>query len=106
MTRKTLCLFAGCLLAALVVSPFRAGARDDSMQSKLIGKWINQNETKGPAVINITAADAATGPLKRKKFPPSRGAAGKEIHTVRRGRSPPTAPPKGQCEPVRLPRRA
>ena len=82
MTRKTLCLIAGCLLATSVVGPFRAGARDDSMQSKLIGKWINQNETKGPAVINITAVDAATGQLKGKYSPPSGAAAGKEFDIV------------------------
>ena len=82
MTRKTLCLIAGCLLATSVVGPFRAGARDDSMQSKLIGKWINQNETKGPAVINITAVDAATGQLKGKYSLPSGAAAGKEFDIV------------------------
>jgi len=83
MTRKTLCLFAGCLLAALVIGPFRAGgARDDSMQSKLIGKWTNQNESKGPAVINITTVDAATGQLKGKYSPPSGAAAGKEFDIV------------------------
>src|SRR5437868_5004712 len=82
MTRKTLCLFAGCLLAALVIGPFRAGARDDSMQRKLIGKWTNQNEAKGPAVINIMAVDAATGQLKGKYSPPSGAAAGKEFDIV------------------------
>src|SRR5438270_31917 len=60
MTRKILCLFAGCMLAALVIGPFRAGARDDSTPSKLIGKWTNQNETKGPAIINVTALSLLT----------------------------------------------
>jgi hypothetical protein len=49
------------------------------MQSVLIGKWTNQNEKKGPAVINITAVDAATGQLKGKYSPPSGSSAAEEF---------------------------
>jgi hypothetical protein len=79
MTKRMLCLFAGCFLAAWFMSPSLTDARDTSTESGLIGKWTNQNETKGPATINITAVDSATGQLKGKYSPPLGAAAGKEF---------------------------
>ena len=82
MTKMMFCLFAGCFLAAWVMSPPLTAARDTSKEGGLIGKWTNQNETKGPATINITAIDSATGQLKGKYSPPSGAAAGKEFDIV------------------------
>lgn len=82
MTRKTLSLLASCCLIIGVFSSLRIDAQDASLPSKLIGKWTNQNETKGPATINITAVDSGTGQLRGKYSPPSGAAAGKEFDIV------------------------
>src|SRR5437016_9605114 len=79
---KTLSFIAGCIVAAWVMTPSLAGVRDTTIQNKLIGKWTNQNETKGPAVINIMSIDSATGQLRGKYSPPSGAAAGKEFDVV------------------------
>ena len=75
-------MLAFCCLVIGVCSSLRGDAQDASMQSKLIGKWTNQNETKGPATIRITAVDSVTGQLKGKYSPPSGAAAGKEFDIV------------------------
>lgn len=72
---------AACFVIA-VCNSLRSEAQDASMQSTLIGKWTNQNETKGPAIINITSVDSATGQLKGKYSPPSGAAAGKEFDVI------------------------
>ena len=82
MTKRMFYLFGSCLLAAWAMSPPITDARDTSKESGLIGKWTNQNETKGRAIINITAVDSATGQLKGKYSPPSGAAAGKEFDIV------------------------
>ena len=82
MTKRTLSMLAFCCLIIGVCSSSRIDAQDASLQRKLIGKWTNQNETKGPAVINITAVDSATGQLKGKYSPPSGAAAGKEFDII------------------------
>ena len=82
MIKTKLWMLASSCLIIGVCSSSRIGAQDASMPSKLIGKWTNQNETKGPATINITAVDSATGQLKGKYSPPSGAAAGKEFDIV------------------------
>ena len=82
MTKRRLSMLASCCLIIGVCSSAPINAQDASMRSKLIGKWTNQNETKGPAVINITAVDSATGQLKGKYSPPSGAAAGKEFDII------------------------
>src|SRR6266566_2396338 len=82
MTKRRLSMLASCCLIIGVCSSAPINAQDASMRSKLIGKWTNQNETKGPAVINITAVDSATGQLRGKYSPPSGAAAGKKFDVV------------------------
>jgi hypothetical protein len=82
MTLKTLWMLASCCLFIGVCSSSRIDAQDALVQSKIIGKWTNRNETKGPATINITSVDSATGQLKGKYSPPSGAAAGKEFDIV------------------------
>jgi hypothetical protein len=82
MTKRTLWILASCSLIIGVCSSSHIDAQDASMQSKFIGKWTNQNETKGPATINITAVDSATGQLRGKYSPPSGAAADKEFDIV------------------------
>jgi len=82
MTKKTISMLAGCCLVLGVWSSSRTWAQEASVQRKLIGKWTNQNETKGPATINITSIDSGTGQLKGKYSPPSGGAAGNEFDIV------------------------
>ena len=82
MTKRTLWMLVSCCLIIGVCSSSRIDAQDASMQSKLIGKWTNQNETKGPATISITAVDSATGQLKGKYSAPSGAASGKEFDIV------------------------
>ena len=79
--RTILMVVAACFVIA-VCSSLRSDAEDTSMQSRLIGKWTNQNETKGPAIINITSVDSATGQLKGKYSPPAGAAAGKEFDVI------------------------
>src|SRR5207244_10715154 len=82
MIRRTLLVLAACSLMIGICDSSRSHAQKALPQSKLIGKWTNQNETKGPAIINITAVDSATGQLKGKYSPPSGAAAGKEYDIV------------------------
>ncbi len=82
MIKRTLLMLASCILLIGVCDSSRSHAQDALPQSKLIGKWINQNETKGPAIMNITSVDSATGQLKGKYSPPSGAAAGKEYDIV------------------------
>ena len=82
MTKRTVWMLASCFLIIGVCSSASVDAQDASMQSKLIGKWTNQNETKGPATINITAIDSTTGQLKGKYSPPSGAAARKEFDII------------------------
>lgn len=79
--RTLLIILAPCIFIALCASQ-RGDAQDVSTQNKLIGKWTNQNETKGPAIINITSIDSATGQLNGKYYPPSGAAAGNEFDLV------------------------
>ena len=79
--RIILMVVAACFVIAMCGS-LRSDAQDASMQSKLVGKWTNQNETKGPAIINITSVDSATGQLTGKYSPPSGAAAGKEFDVI------------------------
>ncbi len=82
MIRRTLLMLSACILLIGMCDSSRSRAQDASLQNKLIGRWTNQNETKGPATINITAVDSATGQLKGKYSPPSGAAAGKEFDIV------------------------
>ena len=82
MTKRTLWMLVSCCLIIGVCSSSRIDAQDASTQSKLIGKWTNQNETKGPATISITWVDSATGQLKGKYSAPSGAASGKEFDIV------------------------
>ncbi len=82
MIRKTLFVLAACFLLIGICDSSRSHAQNALPQSKLIGKWTNQNETKGPAIINITAVDSAKGQLRGKYSPPSGAAAGKEYDIV------------------------
>jgi hypothetical protein len=79
--RIVLMVVAACFVIA-VFSSMRIDAEDASVQSKLIGEWTNQNETKGPAIIKIASVDSATGQLKGKYAPPSGAAAGKEFDVI------------------------
>jgi hypothetical protein len=79
MKQRTLLII---LISCLVVAAFGAQcseAQDAVSYTNLIGRWTNQNDTKGPAIINITSIDSATGQLKGKYYPPSGAAAGKEF---------------------------
>jgi hypothetical protein len=51
-------------------------------QAKLIGKWANQNQAKGAAILNITSIDSQTGQIRGKYIPPSGAAGGKEFDVV------------------------
>ncbi len=82
MIKRTLFVVAACLLLIGLCDSSRSRAQDALAQTKLIGKWTNQNETKGPAIINITSVDPATGQLKGKYSPPSGAAAAKEFEIV------------------------
>jgi len=82
MKKTKLLLFGFCLVAISVASSSRADAQDVSIQGRLVGKWINQSETKGPATITITSIDSVTGQLKGKYVPPAGLAAGKEFDVV------------------------
>ena len=82
MTKRALWMLASCCLVIGICSSSRIAAQDASTAVKLIGKWTNQNETKGPATIKITAVDSATGQLKGKYSPPSGPASGKEFDIV------------------------
>ena len=82
MIRRTLLMLSAYILLIGMCDSSRSRAQDASLQNKLIGRWTNQNETKGPATINITAVDSATGQLKGKYSPPSGAAAGKEFDIV------------------------
>ena len=82
MKTKTLTIFSVAFLGLCLASPSRINGYDNSLQSKLIGKWTNQNEAKGPAVINITSIDSETGQLNGKYLPPSGAAAGREFDIV------------------------
>ena len=82
MKQRALLIILGSCFAIAACASQRSDAQDVSSQSKLIGKWTNENETKGPAVINITSIDSATGQLKGKYYPPSGAAAGKEFDLV------------------------
>ena len=62
MIRKTLLVLAACFLLIGICDSSRSHAQNALLQSKLIGKWTNQNETKGPATINITASDVSFRP--------------------------------------------
>lgn len=75
-------MLASCCLVLGAWSSLPIDAHDTSMQSRLIGKYTNQNETKGPATITITAVDSVTGQLKGKYAPPSGAAAGKEFDII------------------------
>ena len=92
MTKALLLMIASCCLIIGVCSSSRIDAQDASMQSKLIGKWTNRNEIKGPATIRISGVDSATGQLKGKYSPPSGAAAGKEFDIVGWASSTPPAP--------------
>src|SRR5215469_7970619 len=59
-----------------------AGAQDNSLSSKLLGKWQNTNDYKGAAMIEITSVDPATGQLKGKYIPPAGPAKGTEFDVV------------------------
>jgi hypothetical protein len=80
--KRTLLMLTACMLLIGICASSRSHTQDISMQIKLIGKWTNQNEAKGPAIINITAVDSATGQLKGKYSPPSGAAAGQEFDIV------------------------
>ena len=80
--KRTLLMLATCMLLIGISASSRSHTQDMSMQNKLIGRWTNQNETKGPATINITSVDSITGQLKGKYSPPSGAAAGKEFDIV------------------------
>ncbi len=82
MKQKTLIIFSVAFLGFCLTGSSRSNGSDNALQSKLIGKWGNQNETKGPAIINITSVDSATGQLKGKYSPPSGAASGKEFDIV------------------------
>ena len=82
MKTKTFTIFSVAFLGLCLASPSRINGYDNSLQSKLIGKWTNQNEAKGPVVINITSIDSETGQLKGKYLLPSGAAAGKEFDIV------------------------
>ncbi len=68
MIKRRLRMLAAYFLLIGMCDSSRSRAQDASQQDKLIGKWTNQNETKGPATINITAVDSATGQLKGEIF--------------------------------------
>jgi Avidin family len=74
-------ILISCLVIAVCASQ-RSDTRDVSSQIKFLGKWTNQNEAKGPAIINITSIDSATGQLRGKYYPPSGAAAGQEFDLV------------------------
>ena len=80
--KRTLLMLAACMLLIGICASSRSHTQDISMQNKLIGKWTNQNEAKGPATINITSVDSTTGQLKGKYSPLSGAAAGKEFDIV------------------------
>ena len=82
MIKRRLLMLAAYFLLIGMCDSSRSRAQDASQQDKLIGKWTNQNETKGPATINITAVDSATGQLRGKYSPPSGAAAGKKFDVV------------------------
>ena len=82
MKKKTLTIFSVAFLGLCFASSSRINGYENSLQTKLIGKWTNQNEAKGPAVINITSIDSETGQLKGKYLPPSGAAAGREFDIV------------------------
>ena len=82
MKQRTISKIVAACFVIAVCSSLRSDAQDASMQSKLIGRWTNQNEAKGPATINITSVDSTTGQLKGKYSPPSGAAAGKEFDIV------------------------
>jgi avidin family protein len=69
------------LLLLLTIS-ITAHAQDAALRNKLIGKWANQNQAKGAAILNITAIDSQTGQVRGKYVPPSGAAAGKEFEVV------------------------
>lgn len=75
-------MLAACGVLIGFGSLFRGYAQDASLQSKIIGRWTNQNETKGPATIKIISVDPATDQLKGKYTPPSGAAAGKEFDII------------------------
>jgi len=77
MLKRMLLLLASSLVA---MSPVHA--EEASIQNKLIGKWINQNQAKGGATMTITSVDAATGQLRGKYVPPSNAAGGKEFDVI------------------------
>jgi hypothetical protein len=79
-TKRLLLCF--CLVVISVSSVSRAFGQEASIQSRLVGKWTNQNETKGPTTITITSIDSVTGQLKGKYIVPSGPAAGKEFDIV------------------------
>jgi len=82
MKQSTLFVIIVSCLVIVVCASQRSDARDVSSQIKLLGKWTNQNETKGPAIIYITSIDSATGQLRGKYYPPSGVAAGQEFDLV------------------------
>jgi len=80
--KRVLFLFALCFAIMVVGSSSHTGAQDASLASKFLGKWTNQNETKGLPTMVITSVDSATGLLIGKYTPPSGPAAGKEFEVV------------------------
>lgn len=90
MKKATLMVAAG-FLVIIVIASFRSHAQDASARNQLLGKWTNQNETKGPAIINVTAIDPVTGRLSGKYYPPSGAAAGKEFDITGWASSAPVA---------------
>ena len=82
MKKRTLTMLGFACLGLCLGGSWRGNAKDNSWQSALLGKWTNQNETKGPATINITSVDSATGQLRGKYSPPSGAAAGKEFDII------------------------
>ena len=82
MIKRILPTLAACFLLIGIYASSQSFGQDASLQSKLIGKWTNQNEAKGPAIIDITSVDPATGQLKGKYSPPAGAAAGKEFAVV------------------------
>jgi hypothetical protein len=73
-----------CLAVISVFSSATAEPPENSLASKLLGKWTQEmiGARTGGAIINITAVDPATGRISGKYIPPSGPAGGKEFDVV------------------------
>jgi len=83
MQKNILLLLCICLMVLLGNSS-RTNAQDNSLQTQIIGKWIQHYkgmELEG-ATMTITSVDSVTGQLKGKWFPPSGAAGGKAFDVI------------------------